>query len=102
MSGKRWHRGGPLLPIELSRFSRRRRHLTYVIDERHMRRVPTRYVLSRDLDLRGAVANLAECEGCPSRRIAYVTAGEGTRRRSRTGEWKTVQAWVRLKNLDAA
>lgn len=102
MVGRRWHRGGPLLPIELSRHSRNRGHLTYVIDERHKRRSRTRYVISLDTNLQDAIANLAECERCPQRRIGYVKAAAGTRRRSRTSQWKTIQTWVRGMSLDAA
>lgn len=100
--GKRWYRGGPRLPIELSRQSAKRGHLTYVIDERHKRTSQTRYALSRDENLQDAIANLAQCEGCPHRRIGYVKAAEATRRRSRTNQWKAIQTWVRANKLDAA
>jgi hypothetical protein len=96
-----WHVGGPRLPIELSRLSSKRRHLTYVIDERHRRSVPTRYAISRDAELATAIDDLARREGCAARRIGYIRAGEGTRHRSRTSQWNAIQKWVRAKRVDA-
>jgi hypothetical protein len=100
--GNRWHRRGPKLPIELSRLSRKRGYLTYVIDERHTRRVPTRYAVSRDADLASAINHLAQREGCGLRRIGYLRAAEGTRHRSRTSQWKAIGKWARASKLDAA
>jgi hypothetical protein len=97
-----WHSGGPTLPIELSRLSDKRRHLTYVIDEHHERRVPTRYAISEYRGLEDAVADLAHREGCAAHSIGYVEAVEGRPYRSRTSVSKDIQQWVRAKQLDAA
>jgi hypothetical protein len=97
-----WHLGGPALPVELSRLSQKRGHLTYVIDERHQRRAATRYAISRYRQLENAIADLACREGCSARSIGYVQAGQRQRHRSRTGLWKDIQQWVRANQLDAA
>src|SRR5437870_10021061 len=65
----KWNLGGPSLPIELSRVSDKRSHLTYVIDERHQRRMPTRYAVSRYRDLEDAISDLACREGCGAHSI---------------------------------
>lgn len=97
-----WRKGGPRLPIELSRRSQRRGHLTFVIDERHHRCLPTQYTFSRLMNLPNAIADLAWREGCPRRRIGYVQATEGRRRRSRTAQGKQIRKWARAQKLDAA
>lgn len=97
-----WHKGGPELQIELSRVSQKRGYLTYVIDETHTRRVPTRYAVSRFRSMEDAIANLACREGCAAHSIGYVKSGPRARRRSRTGLWMDIQVWVRAKKFDAA
>lgn len=95
-----WHRGGPELPIELSRLSQRRRYLTFVIDETNGRRVPTRYAISTFDRLEGAIANLAERETCPISRIGYVVS-ENETHRSRTPLWREIRQWARDDGPDA-
>ena len=97
-----WRHRGPRLPIELSRMSHTRGHLTFVIDPRHKRLLPTRYALLRLDRVADAVSALAAREGCPPRRIGYVTAKRGARHRSRTGQWRGVQKWLERYGLDAA
>ncbi len=89
-----WHVGGPPLPIELSRVSKRRGYLTYVIDERHSRPVPTRFAISKSSTLEDAVANLACREGCPAHCIGFVEAGRATPYRSRTAQWRAIHEWL--------
>lgn len=95
-----WHRGGPELPIELSRMSQRRRYLTYVIDETNGRGVPTRYAISTLNRLDSAIENLAQREGCPEDRIGYVLSGNETHR-SRTPLWREIREWTRETGVDA-
>lgn len=98
-----WRTGGPELPIELSRLSENRRHLTYVIDERHTRRVPTRYAISKYTDLEEAIADLASREGCAVTAIGYVDTGRSDQHRARPGvPWKDIEAWATAKKLGAA
>ncbi len=98
-----WQRDGPALPIELSRLSSGRGHLTYVIDERHTRTVPTRYALSHFDELDEAISDLACREGCSAGKIGYVVAADAQRHRSREGvPWEGIRNWVREKKLDAA
>lgn len=97
-----WNVGGPELPIELSRLSQRRGYLTYVIDEAHKRRVPTRYAISVYDTLEDAIANLANRAGCPSRSIGYVRVTATGRYRSRTPMWQDIREWLRHEGLDAA
>ena len=90
-----WHVGGPLLPIELSRVSERRGYLTYVIDERHVRKVQTRFALSRYSHLEDAVADLACREGCAAHSVGFVEAKAGKTHRSRTVEgWRGIWDWL--------
>ncbi len=96
-----WHRGGPLLPIELSRLSRGREHLTYVIDPRHQRRLPTRYAISCATVLEHAIADLASREGCEATWIGFVETSEDAGHRSRTGFWKDIRQWALGMHLDA-
>src|SRR2546421_12371173 len=72
-----WHLSGPTLSIALSRLSDNRGHLTYVVDEHHQRRVPTRYAISEYGALEDAGAGLAEREGSGADSIGYVTTAEG-------------------------
>lgn len=98
----KWYRGGPSLPIELSRRSSGRGHLTYVIDERHTRRVPTRYAISRHTDLEDAICDLACREGCKATKIGYVTNADKTGHRARPGvPWQDIQRWTESQKLDA-
>lgn len=97
-----WHSGGPTLPIELSRLSDKRGYLTYVVDEYHERRVPTRYAISGYRELEDAIADLACREGCAAHSVGYVEAAERRPHRSRTSVWKDIQHWVRAKKFDAA
>lgn len=97
-----WHADGPELPIELSRVSQKRGYLTYVIDEAHERRVPTRYAVSDYRMLEDAIANLACREGCAATSIGYVRAAEGSRHRSRTVLWQDIRNWLGQQDLDAA
>jgi len=99
----KWYKGGPDLPIELSRLSSGRQHLTYVVDERHDRRLSTRYALSRFDKLTDAIADLACREGCSAERIGYVQAAEDADHHARKGvPWQDIREWVRKMNLDAA
>lgn len=79
-----------------------RKHLTYVIDERHKRLSPTLYAIAKQTSLPDAIAALAAREGCPATRIGYVRATAGTRHRSRTGHWLGIQKWLQARSLDAA
>lgn len=98
---KNWATGGPDLPIELSRLSSGRRFLTYVIDERHERRVPTLYAISRLKDLEDVIADLACREECPAHSIGYIESAEYGRHRSRTSLCWDIQTWAEVKQLDA-
>lgn len=99
----KWHKGGPQLPIELSRLSEGRQHFTYVIDERHKRRVPTRYAISERDNLEDAIAELACREGCKATSIGFVLADEAAPHRARHGvPWQDIHKWVRDQKLDAA
>lgn len=99
----KWHKGGPALPIELSRLSTGRQHLTYVVDERHKRRVPTRYAVSKYDNLDEAIADLACREGCSAKRVGYVVAADAARHNARDGvPWQHIRDWVQANQLDAA
>ncbi len=98
----KWHSAGPTLPIELSRLSDKRLHLTYVLDERHQRRVPTRYAISKYGQLEDVITDLACREGCAAHSIGFVEASEGRPHRSRTSLWKEILQWVRSQQFDAA
>ena len=89
-----WRVGGPNLPIELSRLSSKRKHLTYVIDETHSRKVPTRFGISSFSGLEDAISSLARREGCPPHLIGFVEAGHPARHRSRTGQWQEIREWL--------
>jgi len=97
---KDWVKGGPDLPIELSRLSDKRGHLTYVIDERHERRSGTRFAVSRDKNLEDAIADLACREGCAAQRIGFVVAESGEYR-SRTKLYQGVKTWAQTSGFDA-
>jgi hypothetical protein len=97
-----WLEGGPQLPIELSRLSRGRGHLTYVIDERHLRRVPTRYAFSAYGDLIDVVCDLANRERCKATSIGYAKSGNRSRHRSRTGVWVDIKEWLAERQIPAA
>lgn len=96
-----WLKGGPELPIELSRLSTNRGFLTYVIDERHVRRVPTEFAISRNDNLEDAIADLACREGCRAHSIGFVEASAHGGHRSRTQLCWDIQAWVKEKDFDA-
>jgi hypothetical protein len=98
---KDWAKGGPKLPIELSRLSSGRGFLTYLIDERHERRVPTRYAISRYKELDDVIADLACREGCPAHSIGYIESTVHGRHRSRTQICWDVQHWAQDKQIDA-
>lgn len=98
---KKWIDGGPDLPIELSRLSTRRGFLTYVIDERHERRVPTLYAISRYKELEDVIADLASREECPAHSIGYIESAEHARHRSRTQICWDIQHWAKNKRVDA-
>ncbi|TME51109.1 MAG: hypothetical protein E6I60_10890 [Chloroflexi bacterium] len=98
-----WHKGGPTLPIELSRLSSGRRHFTYVIDPEHGRHVPTRYAISRYEQLDDAVCDLACREGCASSAIGYVTSQDTGAHRARPGvPWQEIRRWVKENESNAA
>ena len=96
-----WYTGGPELPIELSRLSSRRGHLTYVIDERHKRRVPTHYGISEFDELPQAIANLATREECPTGSIGYAEAVDVASITSGAEIVDNVRAWAKSKKIDA-
>jgi hypothetical protein len=98
-----WHKNGPTLPIELSRLSKKRGYLTYVIDDCHERRVPTRFAISKYMQIEDAIADLACREGCAAKSVGYVRSEESSRRRARKGvPWRDIQKWVQEQKLDAA
>lgn len=98
----KWHKGGPQLPIELSRLSTGRGHFTYVIDERHTRRVPTRYASSELHELKDAIADLACREGCKASDIGYVVAGSQDHNARQGVPWEDIRTWGEAKDLNAA
>ncbi|HEV2174032.1 MAG TPA: hypothetical protein VGR71_10710 [Nitrospira sp.] len=98
-----WHKGGPVLPIELSRLSSRRGHFTYVIDPTNGARVPTRYGISVYEVLEDAIGNLARREACASTAIGYTVSNDSELHRARKGvPWEEIRKWAQHAETDAA
>lgn len=99
-----WQRGaGPVLPLEFSRISpKRRESLVVVIDPVHGRPCPTSYILSARSTLESAVADLATREHAPVNRIGFVCR----RTRRSHGRFAAILAaimnWTGDRDLDGA
>lgn len=99
-----WKIGGPQLPLEFSRKSRRRSDaLTIVIDTAHGQGCLTRFITSARRKLDKAIEDLKDREGVPSAdSIGFANLSSGE---TRDGTEKTVKAairsWAIKKNYDA-
>jgi len=93
-----WQLGaGPLMPVEFSRVSPKRKYaLVLVIDEKLDHQCKTSVIESSQSHIEQAVANLAARERCPADMIGYISSGGQFHRPQ-----QSAASWLKQSDYDA-
>ncbi len=99
-----WRRGaGPLLPVEFSRISpKRKQALVLVVDDEAEAPSPTSVIASARAHLDDAVTDLARRERCPPERLGMAAKGGRYRIGRSAPALAAVEAWLATSPYDAA